>query len=156
MPPRATGFRRPITLLFVRTADADGVRDALDARRTAAWLGDDVWGPEELLKGLWDGAISVQPDLRRTPGAGPDDRLSTTNPPFQCACGSDSDRSGCGAARVVPAQGEFAMAVGFEKSAPMGTDFTIELDVTNLHTAPDKNLVVRVSATHGDRRQPSR
>ena len=71
MPSRATGFRRPITLLFVRSADADGVREALEARRTAAWLGEDVWGAEELLKGLWDGAISVRTDMRRTPGAGP-------------------------------------------------------------------------------------
>jgi len=144
MPPRATGFRRPITLLFVRTADADGVRDALDARRTAAWLGDDVWGPEELLKGLWDGAISVQSDLRRTPGAGPMIVFHNKSAiPMRVRIRQRPEwmRSGAG---LVPAQGELAMAVGFEKGAPMGTDFTVELDVTNLHTAPDKNLVVRV------------
>ena len=33
LPPRSTGFRRPVTLLFVRSADAEGVREALDARR---------------------------------------------------------------------------------------------------------------------------
>ena len=31
LPPRAAGFRRPITLLFARTADLDGVREALMA-----------------------------------------------------------------------------------------------------------------------------
>jgi hypothetical protein len=46
-----------MTLLFARTVDADGVRDALVARRTAAWLRDDVWGAEEHLKGIWSGAI---------------------------------------------------------------------------------------------------
>ena len=60
LPPRAAGFRRPITLLFARTADLDGVRDALTARRTAAWLGDDVWGAEEHLRGIWNGAIVVE------------------------------------------------------------------------------------------------
>src|SRR5260221_612149 len=66
IPPRATGFRRPITLLFARTADLDGVREALTARRTAAWLGDDVWGAEEHLRGIWNGAIVLEtPTLGR-------------------------------------------------------------------------------------------
>jgi hypothetical protein len=36
------------------------------------------------------------------------------------------------------------MAVGLERNAPASTEFTIELDVLNLHTAPGKNLVARV------------
>ncbi len=76
MPPRTTGFRRPITLLFVRSADAEGVREALDTRRTAAWLGDDVWGAEEFLKGplgrRGDGTGRGAPDTRGRA----DDRVS--------------------------------------------------------------------------------
>src|SRR5438128_1236038 len=60
IPSRTAGTRRPITLLFTRTADLDGVRDALVARRTAAWLGDDIWGAEEHLQGIWNGAIFVE------------------------------------------------------------------------------------------------
>jgi 3',5'-nucleoside bisphosphate phosphatase len=144
MPPRASGFRRPITLLFVRFADVEGVRDALEARRTAAWLGDDVWGPEELLKGLWDGAIGVRAEVRRTPGAGPTIVFRNASAiPMRVRIRQRPDwmRGGSG---LVPAQGELAMAVGLEKSAPAVADFTIELDVVNLHTAPDRNLVVRV------------
>ena len=142
MPPRSTGFRRPITLLFVRTTDADGVREALDARRTAAWLGENVWGPEEMLKGLWDGAITVRKEVRRTPGAGPmivfhnssaiAMRVRIRQPP-------EWMRGGGG---LIPPQGDLALAIGLEKSAP--SEFTIELDVLNLHTAPDRTLVVRV------------
>jgi hypothetical protein len=144
MPPRATGFRRPITLLFVRSADTDGVREALEARRTAAWLGEDVWGPEEFLKGLWEGAISVQPELRRTPGAGPMivfRNMSAIPMHVRVAQRPDWLRPGTG---LIPALGELAMAVGLERSAPASTEFTIDLDVLNLHTAPGRNLVVRV------------
>ena len=145
MPPRATGFRRPITLLFVRTADADGVREALEARRTAAWLGDDVWGSEEWLKGLWSGAIRVQPDVRRTPGAGPMIVFRNTSAiPMRVRIGQRPEwmRSGSG---LIPAQGELAMAVGLEQNAPAATDFTIELDVVNLHTGPNSAITVRVN-----------
>jgi hypothetical protein len=144
MPPRSTGFRRPITLLFVRSADTDGVREALEARRTAAWLGEDVWGPEEFLRGLWDGAISVQPDVRRTPGAGPMIVFHNKSAiPMRVRIRQRPDwlRPGAG---VVPALGELALAVGFETDAPASADLTIELDVLNLHTAPGKNLVARV------------
>src|SRR4029079_6798870 len=62
VPPRTATWHRPITLLFARTADLEGVRDALLSRRTAAWLGDDVWGAEEHLRGIWNGAIVVEPE----------------------------------------------------------------------------------------------
>ena len=37
------------------------VREALDARRTAAWFRDDVWGAEQFLRGLWQGAVRIEP-----------------------------------------------------------------------------------------------
>ncbi len=147
MPSRASGFRRPITLLFVRAADADGVREALEARRTAAWLGEDVWGTEEFLKGLWDGAISVRADMRRTPGAGPMIVFRNASAiPMRVRIRQRPDwmRGGGG---LIPAQGELALAVGFEKTAPATGHFEVALDVSNLHTAPERNLVVRVRLT---------
>ena len=58
-PPPGSGPPRPITLVFARAADAEGVKEALTARRTAAWLGDDVWGAEEHLRGIWQGAVEA-------------------------------------------------------------------------------------------------
>jgi hypothetical protein len=146
MPPRTTGFRRPITLLFVRSADAEGVREALDTRRTAAWLGDDIWGAEEQLKGLWEGAVTVQPDVRRTPGAGPmivfrnrsaiAMQIHVRQRPAWLRVGQGTG--------VIPERGDLALSVGLESDAPATTDFTIELDVLYLHTAPGANLIVRV------------
>ena len=147
MPSRASGFRRPITLLFVRAADADGVREALEARRTAAWLGEDVWGTEEFLKGLWDGAITVRADMRRTPGAGPMIVFRNASAiPMRVRIRQRPDwmRGGGG---LIPAQGELALAVGFEKTAPATGHFEVAFDVSNLHTAPERNLVVRVRLT---------
>jgi hypothetical protein len=146
MPPRTTGFRRPITLLFVRSADVEGVREALDARRTAAWLGDDIWGAEEHVKGLWEGAVTVQPEVRRTPWAGPmivfrncsaiAMQIHVRQRPAWLRVGQGTG--------VIPERGELALSVGLESDAPATADFMIEVDVLNLHTAPGSNLIVRV------------
>jgi 3',5'-nucleoside bisphosphate phosphatase len=74
------GAHRPVTLVFAREATVAGVRDALEARRTAAWLGDDVWGAEEHLRGLWNGAIVIEtPVVTRAPGASPILRVRNTS-----------------------------------------------------------------------------
>jgi hypothetical protein len=57
MPAHLRSARRPVTLLFARTRDAAGVREALEAGRTAAWLDDDVWGEEEWVRAIWDGGV---------------------------------------------------------------------------------------------------
>jgi 3',5'-nucleoside bisphosphate phosphatase len=46
VPSRERGGVRPMTLIFARTADAAGVREALFAARTAAWMGGELWGAE--------------------------------------------------------------------------------------------------------------
>jgi hypothetical protein len=65
MPAHLRSARRPVTILFARTRDAAGVRDALDARRTLAWLDDDVWGAEEWVRALWAGALRAAPAQAR-------------------------------------------------------------------------------------------
>jgi len=61
MPAHLRSARRPVTILFARTRDAAGVRDALEARRTLAWLDDDVWGAEEWIRAIWNGALHTTP-----------------------------------------------------------------------------------------------
>ena len=60
MPAHLTSARRPITLLFARTRDLDGVREALAARRTLAWLDDRVWGDAAWLAALWHASVAVE------------------------------------------------------------------------------------------------
>lgn len=59
MPAHLTSARRPITLIFARTRDLDGVKDALVAGRTLAWLDRDVWGDAALLTALWDASVAA-------------------------------------------------------------------------------------------------
>jgi 3',5'-nucleoside bisphosphate phosphatase len=83
VPPRTPTWHRPITLLFARSADLDGVRDALISRRTAAWLGDDVWGAEEHLSALWGAAVTIEPQTLNRKG-GLALRACGTRPRFPC------------------------------------------------------------------------
>ena len=68
MPAHLTSSRRPITLVFARTRDLDGVKDALVARRALAWLDRDVWGDATLLTALWDASVEVDA-VSAVPGA---------------------------------------------------------------------------------------
>jgi hypothetical protein len=61
MPAHLRSARRPATILFARTRDGAGVRDALEARRTLAWLDDDVWGEEQWVRATWNGALRTAP-----------------------------------------------------------------------------------------------
>jgi hypothetical protein len=143
MPPRSTEFRRPMTLLFAKSVDLDGVRDALESRRTAAWLGDDVWGNETHLRGLWAGAIVIE-----GPASGRIGPLRIRN---SSAIGMTISARRAPAWLVLPQKIELAPeAVTLVRPALTGTAPTgpqrldLELEVLNMHTGPGRNLSVTV------------
>jgi 3',5'-nucleoside bisphosphate phosphatase len=68
MPAHLKSARRPITLVFARTRDLDGLKEALVARRTLAWLDRQVWGDGLLLTALWRASVAAEP-ARATAGA---------------------------------------------------------------------------------------
>ena len=68
MPAHLKSARRPITLVFARTRDLRGLKEALLARRTLAWLDRQVWGDAVLLTALWTAAVAAAP-ARVTAGA---------------------------------------------------------------------------------------
>ena len=51
---------QPVTLVFTSCRTAEGVMEAIRARRTAAWFNGMVWGREELLRELINAAVSVK------------------------------------------------------------------------------------------------
>jgi hypothetical protein len=53
--------RRPVTLVFAKTADEAGIKEALVARRTAAWMNGEVYGFAPQLAALWSGAVKAEP-----------------------------------------------------------------------------------------------
>ena len=56
----AKGAHRTMTLVFAREATAEGIREALNARRTAVYSGDYLIGKELYLKELFEQALNVK------------------------------------------------------------------------------------------------
>jgi 3',5'-nucleoside bisphosphate phosphatase len=147
MSPAQAERRRPVTLVFARSADAAGVREALFARRTAAWMGGEVWGEETLLKGLWDGAVSVDNPKFQVRAKMPRAALRLRNSsatPFRLRVLRAPEwlRAGGGELRGQSAR---AVTLTAAKNAPAGIQkVEIELEIVNFHVAPNRNLAVRL------------
>jgi 3',5'-nucleoside bisphosphate phosphatase len=144
------GAHRPITLVFARDATLEGVREAFESRRTAAWLGDDVWGAEEHLRGLWNGAIVVEtPVLTRGPGASPTLRIrNTSSISMKVAVRGAPGWFILESASPLVAESVALLRPAVTADAPIGEHrIELRLDVLNLHTGPDKHLSVVVPLT---------
>jgi hypothetical protein len=61
MPAHLKSARRPVTLVFAKTRDLGGVKEALVAGRTLAWLDTHVWGSEQWLTALWSASVRAEP-----------------------------------------------------------------------------------------------
>jgi hypothetical protein len=146
IPPRAVGGPRAITLVFARQADAEGVREALEARRTAAWLGDDVWGAEEHLRGLWQAALDLDPSR---PTGRPGQRLvvrarNGSAIPFRLRPRPGPAWLRLDAATLEP-RATSLLTLHVASEAPAGLHrVELPVEVTNLHTAPGQELAVTV------------
>jgi 3',5'-nucleoside bisphosphate phosphatase len=148
VPPRTATWHRPITLLFARTADLDGVRDALMSRRTAAWQGDDVWGPEEQLRALWGAAVSIEPQTLNRKGGLALRVRNTSAIPMKLTVRQAPDWLVITPPLQLNAESTTIVRPQLTGSAPAG-DQRVELaiEVSNLHTGPGKNLLVNVPLT---------
>jgi 3',5'-nucleoside bisphosphate phosphatase len=143
--PRESAGIRPITLLFVKTADLAGVRDALFARRTAAWMNGQVWGSEEHLRGLWEGAVRVEnASVTARPGAVINFRLRNSSAfNFQYRPRHDPSVMRMDDGGIPPES--LSLWKPVLGGIPAGTHrIEMELEITNFHIGPGRNLVVRV------------
>lgn len=141
---------RPVTLVFAKSASLDGIREALDAKRTAAWVNGEIWGGETYLKGLWETGVTLEsPSLEFSPRirqAGLQFRNHSAIP-FRLRVKSSPAwlRVRAGDVREERTAGFFVDAT---KEAPAGfTTVAIEFEITNLHVEPGRNLVVKVPVT---------
>ena len=146
VPPRSFTARRPITLLFAKSADLAGVRDALVSRRTAAWQGDDVWGDDAHLRGLWNSAIVVETPAitRQTPAI----RVRNTSAiPMRVSVLRAPDWLVLIPPITLEADSVTVLRPGF--NAPPAGEHRIEVqfEVRNLHVGPGRSLVVTVPLT---------
>ena len=148
VPPRTATWHRPITLLFARTADLDGVRDALASRRTAAWLGDDVWGAEEHLRALWSAAVTVESQALARKGGLALRVRNASAIPMKITVREAPEWLVLTPPLQLNADSTTIIRPQLTRDAPAG-DQRVELmlEVTNLHTGPGRNLIVKVPLT---------
>lgn len=148
VPPRTPTWHRPITLLFARTADLDGVRDALMSRRTAAWLGDDVWGADEHLSALWAAAVTMESTTLNRKGGLALRVRNASAIPMRIAVKQAPEWLVLTPPLQLPAESAAIIRPQLTRDAPAGDQqVELALEVTNLHTGPGRNLVVKVPLT---------
>jgi hypothetical protein len=135
-----------VTLVFARERSLEGIREALVGRRTAAWMNGQVWGNGEHLAGLWRGAVVAErAEMSARPGMRAGFWLRNTSAlPFMCV------------ARNLPAwltardtgikaESTSGVVLTLDRKAPVGEHrLELEFEVTNFHTGPGSNLVVKV------------
>lgn len=141
-----TPRQRPVTLVFARTADVAGIRDALIARRTAPWVNGEVWGVEEHLADLWKGAVQVEnPDLRLKAGSRLALRFRNRSAiPFRIRMTGAPSWLRVEDAEI-RAEGIAGAALSVTRQAPAGVhEVELDTEVGNLHTSPERNLTVKV------------
>ncbi|MCL4853606.1 MAG: hypothetical protein KJZ78_19805 [Bryobacteraceae bacterium] len=141
---------RPVTLLLARTRDLAGIREALEAGRTAAWMGGNVWGARELLEGLWEGAVEVENEQVRLVGSPGRNGLRLRNHsaiPFRLHVKKCPEWLYCSDLEIAPLSTGF-LALQTTDSAPEGAHHVeIEAEITNLHTASAAVLQVKLPFT---------
>lgn len=144
MPPRERAGVRPITLIFARTADLEGIRDALVQRRTAAWMGGDLWGAEEHLGALWTAAVRIEA-IRTKPGTFALFRAhNATALLFRFMARKAPAWLRFEAAAIAP-QADSLLRARITADAPVGqTTVDVQFELTNVHTGPGRNLAVTV------------
>ncbi len=52
---------RPMTLLFAKERTQNGVREAIESARTIAWFDQQLAGPENLIRQLFEASVRLQP-----------------------------------------------------------------------------------------------
>jgi len=145
MNPQSGGKLRPMTLVFARAADLAGVREALDARRTAAWADGQLWGAEEQLRPLLERAVTAEnPELSARPGSSIMLRVRNSSAiPFTYrikapAWLTTADNS-------LAAEAISLLRGSVAKTAPAGEQrVALELEVTNAWVGPGRNLTARI------------
>ncbi len=152
LPPPAPGTVRTITLVFAPTRDTAGIREALNAGRTAAWMGGQIWGRESDLRGLWENGVKLDAPASAIRPGGPPAGIRFRNEssiPLKIVLRKAPDWvRGFNREVQLPGRSIMAGALSLTKNAPPGRQkVELELEVTNFHIAPGKNLIVRLPLT---------
>ena len=146
--PSPGKHRSPITLVFARTRDLAGIREALESRRTLAWRQDECWGSGELLTGLFDASISLRTPVARAQSGGALVRVHNNSAiPYALTLVKSPAWLTLGEGRTVTlaAEAESALRFNVARSRPAGRQrVELEWEATNLHIPMSGNARVKL------------
>ncbi|HSD28544.1 MAG TPA: Sb-PDE family phosphodiesterase [Vicinamibacteria bacterium] len=137
------GDHRPVTLVFARERSAEAIREALFARRTAAWSGSMLVGREELLRPLVEAAITLEnPRLRITAGGSAYLRIrNDSDLRLELSFGGPTGALTAPKSVVVAAMGTSLLPIRAPREAATGpVKLDLAYTITNLKIAPDTGL----------------
>ena len=139
------GELRPVTLIFAKEASVNGVREALEARRTAVFADGCVYGDEKLLTMLLDACLRVE--AVRQQGKNTMVTLkSFSSIPLRLRRNDSSPDAAYSRFKVVyPFETQVYGCRGLVYKTPIvKEEFIMSFDVENFYTAPGKNLNYKI------------
>lgn len=131
---KCEGEHRPVTLVFVKERSAEGIREALDNKRTAIYYKNQLIGPEEFLKPLFEEAVTEITKMVTGGNVKPVHYLNNSSCiTFEIV---NADQKGIEADPIF-----LAPDVHYESHTGILHDFK-KLIVKNIFVAPGKNLEI--------------
>ena len=142
------GDHRPLTLVFAKDASLDAIREALVARRTAAYSGNLLIGREELLRPLFERSIQLlTPTVTLRPGGRGYVRIrNDSEVRFELTGGGSTDGVSWPTDVLLSGERTSLLALRASKAASPGV-VRLELDytVSNLLVEPNLGLPIELA-----------
>ena len=143
------GVLRPCTLIFSKESSVEGVKEALQARRTAVYGDGMIYGSEEVLTPLFKASLEMT-DVKFHKRSCEITFVNRTNIPIILRKAPGSENVQYKRFLIIYPQETVKYWVGGSEyyGAPLKLDeFDLSFYVENFHTAPQKPLLYRVHLT---------
>ena len=135
------GELRPVTLIFAKEKSKEGIREALENRRTAVFADGCVYGSEELLTELVDACLTV--DSVTSQGKTVHVNLKNNSSiPFVLKCNTSATEVAFSRFKIVhPFELHTCICRALVYKSPILVDeFTMTFELDNFYTAPGKKF----------------
>ena len=134
-----------MTLIFAKEASVNGVREALEARRTAVFADGCVYGDEKLLTDLLDACLKVETVIQQGKNTMVTLKSLSSIPLRLSRNDSNPDAAYSRFKVVYPFETQVYGCRGLVYKTPIVKDeFIMSFDVENFYTAPGKNLNYKI------------
>ena len=142
------GDHRPMTLVFAKDSSPEAIREALFARRTAAYSANMLVGKEEFLRPLFEGSIEVLSPSLVAPAGGSAWLQIRNDSDVRFELNGGGSQSGVSAPAdiVLSANRTSLVRVGVAKGTTPGTvRLSLPYAVSNLLVEPDAGLLYELT-----------